>query len=716
MTLSAFADDRELVEKLSVIGQKGNLTTHSTSSHVLSEKELKKFEFNDIHRVLSKIPGVQIQEEDGFGLRPNIGLRGVHPHRSKKITLMEDGVLIAPAPYAAPAAYYFPQLDKIESIEVFKGASATRFGPSSIGGALNLVTKTNGPGLELGVRRGNYGFAKYDLSAGFDFIGDMSFDYTHLETSGFKERTPAGNTGFVRDNFTFRWDRYFPGLNQSLAFKFNVSSEKSNETYTGLSREDFNLNPLRRYVATELDQMTWTHRQFLLTHSFDPLDHFHVRSSLYHHELDRSWFKFNGFFNNGVDPAVSLRSVLRNSQWASNNYLFRVLKGEADSGTLSNNRDVLDLGDNQRQYLSQGFQMNMDYDVSTQRLDQLFSLGYRYHQDEVNRFHESSYYNVRSGSLSVHPSLRKQTTILNQSEAKAHTLTAVYEALWEKLSLNLVARYEDIDYRQTNFFIQKEEQSKDSLFVPGFGVFYQALESLELLFGMSKGFTPRGPGQASNVKPEEAIQYEGGIRYGGWFDLELISFLSDYKNISGTCTQSGGCMDDNLDQVFNGGRASVFGVEFLLSRDIKIKNLNIPIQFTGTFTQAKFKNSFQSGLTDWGLGFVSKGDPIPYLPQWRLHLALGLEWESFFAYLNANYRTEMADQAVALGQDSVNREFIEKRFVADLSMGYRISKWAEIRFRVDNLADQRYIVSQRPFGLRPGRPRTFFIGAKFAFR
>ena len=142
VSISAIADESEgyLLEGIEIIGDKQTAKQLPGSGYVVDQEQLKTEAIDDINQALKTVPGLYIREEDGAGLRPNIGIRGATSERSEKITLMEDGVLIAPAPYTAPAAYYFPTILRMQSIEVLKGASMLKYGPQTTGGVLNMIS------------------------------------------------------------------------------------------------------------------------------------------------------------------------------------------------------------------------------------------------------------------------------------------------------------------------------------------------------------------------------------------------------------------------------------------------------------------------------------------------------------------------------------------------------------------------------------------------
>ena len=196
-SLSAY--DSIILKRIMVVGKPGWLDKTTGSAAYIGRAELKKHNYSDVNRVLRTVSGVYIQEEDGFGLRPNIGLRGTGVERSSKITLMEDGVLIAPAPYAAPAAYYFPSVSRMSSVEVRKGSSQIKYGPYTTGGAINFIS-TRIPYEFSGnaeLSAGQFNSRQLAASIG-DTKGNMGYliESRFLSNDGFKELDNQANTGF----------------------------------------------------------------------------------------------------------------------------------------------------------------------------------------------------------------------------------------------------------------------------------------------------------------------------------------------------------------------------------------------------------------------------------------------------------------------------------------------------------------------------------------
>src|SRR5688572_3208855 len=89
---------------------------------------------------LRKIAGVNVRDEEGLGLRPNVGIRGLNPTRSSKVLLLEDGIPLTYAPYGDNASYYHPPIERFEGAEVLKGSGQILYGPQTVGGVINYVT------------------------------------------------------------------------------------------------------------------------------------------------------------------------------------------------------------------------------------------------------------------------------------------------------------------------------------------------------------------------------------------------------------------------------------------------------------------------------------------------------------------------------------------------------------------------------------------------
>jgi Fe(3+) dicitrate transport protein len=705
-------------EKLQIIGHDKQLRTEAGSATLIPERVLENFEYDDINRVLAIVPGVNIREEDGYGLRPNIGFRGSTPERSKKISLMEDGILIAPAPYSAPAAYYFPLVSRMTAIEVFKGPAAIKYGPNTVSGALNMITRQVPDDFEGGVdlALGSDGYTKQHVFAG-NTIGDLGFvfDILHAQADGFKQLDGGGDTGFDKNDVMakFRYNLDGEDYSQLVELKLAYGDEISNETYLGLSDDDFAATPFRRYAASQQGLMDWVHKQYQLTHHIDYGD-LDVLTRVYRNDFERSWRKVNGFVAQG-NPATdrSLAEILAAPEQGINAIYYQVLSGEQDSQSSYEN---LVLGTNAREYYSQGVQSDLQWQFDISGLDNVFEAGVRYHQDQISRNHTEDTMKMTAGKLTDAGFATKATTV-NRESSDVWSVYAQNTLNWHKFSVTTGVRGEFIDaeYRNLKAGLQNDWLQKSShIWLPSVSAFYQMSDSLGFLFGVHEGHVPTSPQQHPNVQAEKSLNYELGLRHANdGTSVDLIGFFNDYSNLKESCTFSASSNCANtVDQEYDGGEVDIYGLEASFAHTFDIgSGIEVPVNLVYTHTQSEFKQELASDFPLWG--HIRPGDEVPYLPDNQLTLTTGLVGQNWQVSLLARYVGEMSEAA---GEGVALSGVATKAYtVVDLSASYDFADRGSVYVKVDNVFDSVEAVSHRPYGARPSKPQQLVAGYKYRF-
>ena len=709
--------DEIIISTSQIFGNKYVAKHRTGSAYYLSPKELKKFSFTDINKALRTVPGVSLYEEDGFGLRPNISLRGTSPERSSKITLMEDGVLIAPAPYSASSAYYFPTIARMEAVEVLKGSSQVQYGPFTTGGAINMISSqipTNFAGSVSG-SYGSFNSNQLHAKVGGNHKNIGYFvEYLNYGSNGFKTLESGKNTGFNKNDVVAKLRvQLFPNeaVKQSLDLKFQYADEKGNETYLGLTEEDFNTSPFSRYAASNNDNMTTEHTQYMLTHHLDFSKNLNITTTFYRNNFARNWYKLNDITFEGDKQKIS--KILGDPTSYSNHFGILI-------GTVNSALDAIGVKANNRTYYAQGMQSKLDYHWYTGNTFHDLEIGFRYHYDEEDRFQWVDKYSISNAGVLTETTVGVPGTDANRiSSAKAFASYITYKLKFQNWTFTPGVRYEDILLERKDFGKNditrsgsdlNERENTVAIFIPGMGVNYKFNNDFSLFGGIHKGFSP--PGNKEDEKAEESINYELGTRFSlGKLKGEFVGFYNDYSNLLGSdIAATGGT--GSLDQ-FNAGEVKVNGIELLLNYNITSKNarFSFPLSIGYTFTNTEFLNSFGSVDSLWGTVMV--GDELPYIPKHQLNAALSLEHAKFEMNFNARYNG--AFRTLAGSGNIPTNEKVESNFIIDMSGKYTVTPQFQLTANITNLLNNTYAVSRVPAGLRPGHPFGIYGGFQYQF-
>lgn len=693
MSACTVAAEAELssIERVSIIGSSQATNAVPGAASYISQDELEAFNYSDISRVLGTTPGVYVQEEDGYGLRPNIGMRGTGTGRNDKITVMEDGVLIAPAPYVAPAAYYFPTSGRLEAIEIIKGSSAVKYGPRTTGGVLNLVSRSIPQAAFAGrfdAALGQDGFRKLHGFAGGEGenLGAVLEGY-HYGADGFKQLPNGADTGFEKTDVLAKVAGRF-GNNKAhkLLLKLSYADETSDETYAGLTDADYQAAPYRRYAASQNDVMNTEHKGYQFSYQYDLANGAQFSATAYLNDFSRNWYKAN---------QVGLSHLLAYSAFEAN--------PTADGINVS-------VRANNRNYEAKGIQSEFVLPLANHQL----TFGGRLHRDEEDRFQWDDVYRLQQ-DLTMTLSTAGVPGTQDNRVASAEALALYVHDEWtlDNLVVSTGLRYEDIETETENWNRAPVRSgnstvrtASSSILLPSLGATYRLNDELVLLAGVQKGFAPAAPANAEQ-KEEHSINAEVGLRYQqGERRGELVFFSSKYDNMHGNCTASVGCNPNNIGDQYNFGEVLVNGVEFSSQHEYQHQHYRVPVKLSYTFTESQFRSDFNSGI----FGAVSDGDRMPYVPKHQASLETGMVAQRYSLLARIRYVS-----AAHASLDDAGIDAIDSRTVLDVSAKYQLATNQQLYANIDNLLDKTYVANRANGGIQPGKPRTFSVGYRYDF-
>lgn len=706
-----------IVSSQQILGSKFKARNRTGSAYYISPEEIRKLGYTDINRMLKAVPGVNMYEEDGYGLRPNISLRGTKAERSERVSIMEDGILAAPAPYSAPAAYYFPNVARMEAVEVLKGSSQVQYGPFTTGGAINLVS-TPIPNNLSGKAKISYGSkntfkAHTSIGSSWKHFGYI-VEYLRYQSDGFKQYEDHTAQGFKRNDIIakvmVKTDKT-EGVNHALELKFGYAGENSDETYVGLSADDFKKTPFLRYAGSQMDKLKTNHQQWITTYLLTFSNKLKVTTNAYYSYFHRNWYKLNDV-RAGITSKekISIADILIDPE--TNNRYFDILTGKTDR-----EGEALLVRANNRTYRSRGIQTKAEYRFNVNEFFFDLEFGLRYHADEEDRFQWDDSYSMKNKKMILFMEGIHGTNANRVTSANALASYLLAKLRYNAWTITTGIRYEDIDLLKKDYTkedlarsgkIRIETPNHTRVLIPSLGIHYQLVKEASFFFGVHKGFAP--PSAELYQKPESSVNMELGTRISiGNFRTELIGFYNNYSNMLGSdLAASGG--SGTLEQ-FNVGAARVKGAEFLvqyqpLPNACKVK---FPLQVSYTYTDTEMRNSFESH--SWGN--VVAGDEIPYIFKHALNMQLGIESKWFYANIGARYNSDMRTSP---GQGRIaEREKIPASLILDASVNVSVNKYLTVKLNAINLTNKVYLTSRHPAGLRAGHPFGIYAGANVQF-
>jgi Fe(3+) dicitrate transport protein len=681
--------------EINVIGDKEKgLKRIPGSATIIDKQKLEETRPMDNMEALRMVPGAVVRYQDPAGLTMNLGFRGVSNEVSRKVLILEDGIPVSLNPYGEPELYYAPSIERMERIEIVKGSGSILFGPSTIGGVVNLITRKPSPipSFYTHTMGGENGY--FSTFSGFGgMYGNTGVDVSILRKQG---------DGF-RQSQSFRINEFnvktTSKLNEKnhLTLKLGIHQQESQATYVGLTTGMFNgyptkksyynntnvrsgENPLTapgiyqfkgaRSNPAEADVRVIERWSFAVGHEYALADKWNLITKVYGYGTKRDWGRQEYSRNTSAGQLPPNTTLVA---YDTEPYTDR----PGDTLWMRNSRAHRD-----RNYLVSGIESRVQGDFQTGGIGHELDLGvkYEYNRAKVQLLTAAetpdfaiertpgSYYLISSPySLNTSGPLRddelrqaKAAAVWVQDRIKLTKRFAVipglrYESIHQTRKVQRGRDFNNLSFSPVgNNSIQFDREGKTGtqIVLPGIGTTFDITENFVWFAGAHRGFAPARYESAISpsaedisLKPELSWNYESGVRgdLTKYFYTQFVGYYLDFQEQIVNSSAAGGNLGS---RPINAGKSLHRGVEVTLAFDfgkLMEKNFSLVLDTNSSLNDARSNqytfngNALRDGLTDPLLHKDTNGNFLPYVSREVHGVGLSFGMKGFYARLEYQY-------------------------------------------------------------------------------
>jgi Fe(3+) dicitrate transport protein len=662
---------------------------------------------NTMRQVLAKVPGVFVWESDGSGLQINVAARGLSPNRSWEFNVRQNGFDIAADPYGYPEAYYNPQLQSVQRIEVVRGHGSLQYGPQ-LGGMINYILKNGSEFAKAFQVETNQTTGSNGLFNSFNALGGKTKKINYYVFYDWRQ-----GDGWRKNN-TFNSHTFSGSFTYKINSRVNITTEVTRWTSLakqpgGLTDAQFRTDARQSVRARNWFELQWLTSGITLDYAINLNQKLNIK--LFSIVADRGSLGFTP--KEGIVMPDTIHSK---------------------TGTYANRTVDLD------RYRNYGMEARylLHYKLG-QQLSSL-STGIRLYQGGTNRFRGGV------GSTGVDFTLQREPNTLWTADIhyESSNVALFTENLFQITQRFLIVpgfRYEYITAQASGYnslannnpvYIQNQSRSRNILLL-GIGTEYALSRSTILYANATQSYRPVQFGDLTaapttdvidqNLTDASGLNIDIGYRgtYSNHLKFDVSAFYLDYQNRIGTLKQQRA--DGNFYNFrTNVGSSSTKGFEAFVEASVSHflsmpKNTgNISVFGSYAYNDARY-GSFKvvSEVNSTLVETNYRNKQVEYAPENIVRTGITYDYKNFFITGQTSYTDQVfadANNTVAPSNNGQNG-LIPAYTVYDVSAGYNHKSGIKVRAGINNVTNEIYFTRRSGGypgpGLLPADGRTAFV-------